>query len=79
MAIEQVDHFLAYQLSLKHVFDGKLPRLFDGLDHYFQALLFQHGIGFDDCDGKGQVELFGVEKGFFHKLYSGRWCLIDLN
>jgi hypothetical protein len=54
---------------LKHVFDGEFFRILDFGDDLLHFLWFEDGVGFDDGDGEGEVDLFMIEEWLIHGSY----------
>lgn len=69
MFIKEINDFFLQQFPLKHVFDGEFFRILDFGDDLFHFLWFEDGVGFDDGDGEGEVDLFMIEEWLIHGSY----------
>jgi len=69
MFIKPVYDLFLEQLSLKHIFYCEFFRIFDFCYDLLQFLWLEDGIRFDDGDGEGKIDLFGIEKGLVHGSY----------
>ena len=68
MLVEEVDNLLAEQLSLEHVLNDQFVGVFDEGGDLPESSVVEDGVGLDEGDCEGEVDLFGVEENLIHSL-----------
>jgi hypothetical protein len=69
MFIKEIFDFFLTEFALEHVFDGKEFGVLDEGEDLIELVRIKDCVGLDDCDGVGEVLLFGVEE---------KWFLLEL-
>ena len=64
--VVQINDLLFEKLSLKHIFDTKLLTILDKIYDLLQLLRLEDGVGFDEGNCEGKVDLLSIEKNLIH-------------
>ena len=66
MFVVEISDLLFEKFPLEHIFDGQLFAVFDEVDDLLEFLWLEDGVGLDEGDCEGEVDLFGVEENLVH-------------
>ena len=64
--VVEIGDLLFEKFPLEHIFDGQFFAIFDEVDDLLEFLWLEDGVGFDEGDCEGEVDLFGVEENLIH-------------